>query len=103
MPSNRPSVSSGEKGAAELSDLTHEFSRSWNSASEGQELNIYVDLIPDDEFAGGPASEHAQDGALGRVERCPMTAPFRTFNRVAARSRANELQDELVHQRTWPR
>jgi len=39
------------KGAAELSDLTHEFSRSWNSASEGQELNIYVDPIPDDEFA----------------------------------------------------
>ncbi len=40
-----------EKGAAELSDLTHEFSRSWNSVQEGQELNIYVDLIPDDEFA----------------------------------------------------
>ena len=40
-----------EKGATELSDLTHEFSRSWNSAKEGQELNIYVDLIPDDEFA----------------------------------------------------
>ncbi len=40
-----------EKGAVELSDLTHEFSRSWNSAQEGQELNIYVDLIPDDEFA----------------------------------------------------
>jgi hypothetical protein len=39
-----------EKGAAELSDLTHEFSRSWNSAQEGQELNIYVDLISDDEF-----------------------------------------------------
>jgi hypothetical protein len=39
------------KGAAELSDLTHEFSRSWNSAQEGQELNIYVDPIPDDEFA----------------------------------------------------
>ena len=41
-----------EKGAAELSDLTHEFSRSWNSALEGQELNIYIDQIPDDEYAG---------------------------------------------------
>jgi hypothetical protein len=40
-----------EKGATELSDLTHEFSRSWNSAQEGQELNIYLDLIADDEFA----------------------------------------------------
>lgn len=40
-----------EKGATDLSDLTHEFSRSWNSAQEGQELNINVDLIPDDEFA----------------------------------------------------
>jgi hypothetical protein len=39
------------KGATELSDLTQEFSRSWNSAQEGQELNIYIDLIPDDEFA----------------------------------------------------
>jgi hypothetical protein len=40
-----------EKGAAELSELTHEFSRSWNTAQDGQELNIYIDLIPDDEFA----------------------------------------------------
>ncbi len=39
-----------EMGATELSDLTHEFSRSWNRAQDGQELNIYVDLIPDDEF-----------------------------------------------------
>jgi len=39
-----------DKSAWELTDLTHQFSRSWNSAREGEELNIYVDLIPDDEY-----------------------------------------------------
>ena len=39
-----------DKPATELSDMTHEFSRSWNMANDGDELNIYVDLIPDDEY-----------------------------------------------------
>lgn len=34
------------KSAQELSDLTHDFSRSWNTAKDGEELNIYIDLIP---------------------------------------------------------
>jgi hypothetical protein len=38
------------KTAQELSDLTHEFSRSWNSAHDGQVLNIYIDTIPEDEY-----------------------------------------------------
>ena len=36
--------------ATELSDLTHEFSRSWIEARDGQPLDIYIDMIPDDEF-----------------------------------------------------
>ncbi|HYV36446.1 MAG TPA: type II toxin-antitoxin system antitoxin SocA domain-containing protein [Gemmataceae bacterium] len=39
------------KSATELSDLTHEFSRSWLNARDGQHLNIYIDLIEEDEFA----------------------------------------------------
>jgi hypothetical protein len=39
------------KAASELSELTHDFSRSWNLAKDGEELNIYIDLIPDDEYA----------------------------------------------------
>lgn len=40
-----------KKTAAELSELTHEHSRSWIEARDGQPLDIYIDLIPDDEFA----------------------------------------------------
>ena len=39
-----------EKNATELSDLTHEYSRSWINARDGQQLNIYIDQIDDDEF-----------------------------------------------------
>lgn len=38
------------KSATELSDLTHEHSRSWNSAKDGDELSIYGDLLSDEEF-----------------------------------------------------
>jgi hypothetical protein len=37
----------------QLSDLSHEFSRSWNYKSNGEELDIYTDLIPDDEYEEG--------------------------------------------------
>ncbi len=39
--------------AAELSDLTHEHSRSWKSAKNGDELNIYIDLLTDQEYQEG--------------------------------------------------
>ena len=35
---------------AELSELTHEHSRSWQTTPNGQEMNIYVDLIDDEEM-----------------------------------------------------
>jgi hypothetical protein len=39
------------KSAAELSQYTHEYSKSWNLAtSNGDLLDIYIDVIPDDEF-----------------------------------------------------
>jgi Protein of unknown function (DUF4065) len=39
-----------KKTASELSELTHEHSRSWIGARDGQPLDIYIDMIPDDEF-----------------------------------------------------
>jgi hypothetical protein len=38
------------KTAAELSQLTHERSRSWIEGKDGDVLNIYIDTIPDDEY-----------------------------------------------------
>jgi hypothetical protein len=40
-----------EKTANELSEITHEYSRSWNAARDGQTLNIYIDQIDDEEFS----------------------------------------------------
>jgi hypothetical protein len=36
--------------ADSASDLSHDFSRSWNNLPNGAELDIYSDLIPDDEY-----------------------------------------------------
>jgi hypothetical protein len=35
---------------SDLTELTHEHSRSWRHTREGDELNIYLDLIPDDDY-----------------------------------------------------
>lgn len=39
-----------EKSSKELSEITHEHSRSWQKANDGEELNIYVDLLDDEEY-----------------------------------------------------
>jgi hypothetical protein len=39
--------------AGELSELTRERSRSWQDANDGDLLDIYIDLIPDDEYEKG--------------------------------------------------
>jgi hypothetical protein len=36
--------------ASKISQMSHEFSRSWNNTPNGSELNIYSDLIPDDVY-----------------------------------------------------
>jgi hypothetical protein len=36
--------------APELSEMTHEFSRSFKETNVGRQMNIYVDAIPDDEY-----------------------------------------------------
>lgn len=37
-------------GLTWISELFHDFSRSWSSTPEGGELNIIIDLIPDGEY-----------------------------------------------------
>lgn len=38
------------RSAADLSLMTHERSRSWIEGKMGEPLNIYIDIIPDDEY-----------------------------------------------------
>jgi hypothetical protein len=38
------------KTASELSSITHEFSRSWRLAADGDELNIYIDLESEEQY-----------------------------------------------------
>jgi hypothetical protein len=38
-----------DKTAAELTNITHEHSRSWNQAKLGEDLSIYLDLLPEDD------------------------------------------------------
>lgn len=39
-----------DKTAGELNNITQEFSRSWRMATDGDELNIYIDLEPEDVY-----------------------------------------------------
>ena len=47
-----------KKTASKLSELTHEYSRSWLDAKNGDELNIYLDVLSEDELAQGRQSIH---------------------------------------------
>lgn len=40
-----------DKSAHELSELTHANSRSWINADDGEELNIYLDILDDEEYS----------------------------------------------------
>jgi hypothetical protein len=44
------------KSAAELSEESHVYSRSWRESKEGEVLDIYSDLLDDDEYAQVTAS-----------------------------------------------
>jgi hypothetical protein len=53
--------------AAELSQVTRERSRSWRQGSDGQVLNIYIDLIPEDEYEEGEARLARLEQALAQA------------------------------------
>jgi hypothetical protein len=53
--------------ASELSQITRERSRAWREGSEGEALNIYVDLIPDEEYEAGEARLERLEEALAEA------------------------------------
>lgn len=44
-----------DKTGAQLSDITHEFSRSWREAGPGEELSIYMDLLSNEGYDAAKA------------------------------------------------
>ena len=50
------------KRASTVSDESHRDSRAWNQAEMGKELDVYIDLVPDDEL-------QARDESLERLAR----------------------------------
>ena len=64
-----------DKADSELSDLIHEFSRSWNLAKDGEELSIYIDLIPEDEYA-------SRDKSLEEMKAAWEAAGARTPGKI---------------------
>jgi hypothetical protein len=55
------------KTGAELSQLTHDKSRSWNHGKNGDILDIYIDLIPDDEYHQGQVEIARLDKELAQI------------------------------------
>ncbi len=54
-----------DKTAVQLSQLTHEYSRSWIEGKSGDLLDIYIDVIPDDEYERRKAQIKELDAKLG--------------------------------------
>jgi hypothetical protein len=61
------------KSGAELSQITHDRSRSWRQGRDGDILDIYIDLIPDDDYQAGKVEIERLDqqltGLLGSCGR----------------------------------
>jgi hypothetical protein len=61
-----------DRTAAELSAITHERSRAWRQAQDGDILEIDIDLIPDDEYEARKRKlaslEEQLDKVLGGVQ-----------------------------------
>jgi hypothetical protein len=55
------------KTAAELSQLTHDKSRCWKHGKDGDILDIYIDLIPDDEYHQGKVEIGRIDQELSKI------------------------------------
>ncbi len=51
--------------ASQCSEISHDASRSWNESKDGAELNIYTDMIPDEEYEHRKKSMREIAAALG--------------------------------------
>jgi uncharacterized phage-associated protein len=75
-----------DKSATELSEITHENSRSWAATTDGQEMNIYLDLLSDDDYAEMMERKKELSGKLDAVfgevnQRRSAKAPARRVGR----------------------
>ena len=55
--------------AVELSEITHEHSRSWQETPNGKEMNIYADLLSDEQIWQMKASGAEGDAEQARVDQ----------------------------------
>jgi hypothetical protein len=55
------------KTGSELSQLTHDHSRSWNAGKNGDILNIDIDLIPEDEYVKREEEIRHVNDLLGKL------------------------------------
>jgi hypothetical protein len=53
-----------DKSGAQLSDITHEYSKSWNDAQDGEELPIYLDLLSDEDYQKSKSAAQEIGGQL---------------------------------------
>lgn len=51
----------------QLSAMTHEYSRSWLAAEDGDQLNIYIDLVSEDDFSSRQEDLEKERNALEKV------------------------------------
>lgn len=56
-----------KRSAVQLSEETHVFSRTWQEASDGDELNIYLDLLTDEQYQRVKQSTKEMTEAVGAV------------------------------------
>jgi len=56
-----------DKTAAELSQITHERSRSWIQGKDGDILDVYLDTIPDTEYEQREVEIKRLDGLASRI------------------------------------
>lgn len=55
------------RSAGNLSGLTHDSSRSWNAARDGEELNIYLDLLTDEEYEESSRRNQELTAAMDQI------------------------------------
>ena len=56
-----------DKSGAQLSDITHEYSRTWNNADLGQEMPIYLDLLSESDYESAIEKSKALEDQISGV------------------------------------
>lgn len=85
--------------ALELSDLTHEHSRSWQETPNGREMNIYADVLSDEqiwELKARAAQPTGEEQRVNRAWEAEVRRRVRAFRAGTAKTRPiDEVLDEV--------